>query len=227
LIRHTLYAELSPPRQVRLHRQIAEAMERTYRDRAISFAGELAYQFHRSGGLPGTERGVGYALAAADRAETNGAWDEAATYVRMALGMLGDGDARRASITGRLGISLAWALSFDEAARTAGTAADLIEASEGPAPAADYLCAAARALWSGGAQAAAWPLASRGLRLLGDRRDATWAWMKAYDLQRAAAEDRTHPGIALDSPAQREWSASSTQSGLPRPDATNCSWPGR
>jgi tetratricopeptide (TPR) repeat protein len=28
--------------------------------------------------------------------------------------------------------------------------------------------------------------------------------MKAYDLQRAAAEDRTHPGIALDSPAQRE-----------------------
>src|SRR5262249_25549920 len=32
LIRHALYAELSPSRQVRLHRQIAEVMERVYTD---------------------------------------------------------------------------------------------------------------------------------------------------------------------------------------------------
>jgi predicted ATPase len=64
LIRHTLYAELSPSRQVRLHRGIAEAMERLYGGRALEHAAELAFQYHLSAGLPGTERGADYALAA-------------------------------------------------------------------------------------------------------------------------------------------------------------------
>src|SRR3990172_2566390 len=38
LIRHTLYSELSPSRQVRLHRGIAEAMERLYGGRAMEHA---------------------------------------------------------------------------------------------------------------------------------------------------------------------------------------------
>ena len=85
LVRHTLYAELSPPRQVRLHRQIAEAMEQVYGDRAGEHAGEIARHYHRSATLPGAERGVAYCLLAADRAEQSAAFAEAAEYLRMAL----------------------------------------------------------------------------------------------------------------------------------------------
>jgi len=69
LIRHTLYAQLSPSRQVRLHRQIAETMERVYDDRVGEHAAEVAYQHLCSGALSGTQRGVACALVAADRAE--------------------------------------------------------------------------------------------------------------------------------------------------------------
>ena len=44
LFRHTLYAELSSPRQVRLHRQIAEEMER--------FWGERVSEHARGSGVP-------------------------------------------------------------------------------------------------------------------------------------------------------------------------------
>src|SRR5262249_52954404 len=41
LVRHTLYAELSPPRQVRLHRAIADVMEVGYGARAAEHADEI------------------------------------------------------------------------------------------------------------------------------------------------------------------------------------------
>src|SRR5262249_14001755 len=43
LIRHTLYAELNPSRQVRMHRQIADAMEHLWGNRSKEHAAELAY----------------------------------------------------------------------------------------------------------------------------------------------------------------------------------------
>ena len=42
LIRETLYGELSPSRQARLHRQIAEAMEAVHGDRLTEYAAEVA-----------------------------------------------------------------------------------------------------------------------------------------------------------------------------------------
>src|SRR5581483_10134163 len=89
LIRHTLYGEMNPSRQVRLHRRIAEAMTAAGaggrpRTDAVS-ASEVAYQYYRSAAIPGAEHGVPYALAAADEAEAAGAWDESVTYLRMAL----------------------------------------------------------------------------------------------------------------------------------------------
>src|SRR5439155_1310811 len=60
LIRHTLYAELNPSRQVRLHRRIAEAME----ERSPERAADIAYHYHRSAAMSGAERGVAPALAA-------------------------------------------------------------------------------------------------------------------------------------------------------------------
>jgi predicted ATPase/class 3 adenylate cyclase len=172
LIRHTLYGELSPSRQVRLHRQIAEAMERLYADGVMEHAPELAYQFHRSAGLPGTERGADYAIAAADRAERLPAWDEVAVFSRMALDLLPETDARRAQAAGRLGLALAWSTGSDEAARTCAEAADTLAKAEGDDAAADYLADAMGALWAANALAA-WDLAARGLAIIGERRDAT------------------------------------------------------
>ncbi|MFZ0889524.1 MAG: AAA family ATPase, partial [Candidatus Binataceae bacterium] len=53
LIRHTLYGEMNPSRQVRLHRQIAEAMERAWASRTKEHAAEMAYHYSRSAALEG------------------------------------------------------------------------------------------------------------------------------------------------------------------------------
>ena len=123
LIRHTLYGELSPSRQVRLHRQIAEAMERVYGDRANDHAAELAYQYHRSAAIAGAERGVPHALAAADQAEAAYAHDEAAQFLGIAVDLLPADDARRPRLLARFAVALAWSMRFDESVATAIEAA--------------------------------------------------------------------------------------------------------
>jgi hypothetical protein len=212
LIRHTLYGELSPSRQVRLHRQIAEAMERSYgdpstasgRSRAADHAAELAYQYHRSAALPGAERGVPHALAAADRAEAAYARDESAVFLRIALDLLPAQDQRRPRLLGRLGLALGWALDFDEALRAASKAGHLIAESEGADAAADYLAAAVRVMFLAGFLRGAWALAQQGVGYAAARRDRTWAWLMAMDLLRQEAEDSDDPGIPLDRPERRE-----------------------
>ena len=204
LIRHTLYTELNPSRQVRLHRQIAEAMEQAYGAEARDHASELAYQYHRSAALPGAERGVDHALAAADRAEAAYARDEAAAFLRMALELLPEESARRPRVLGRLALALTWTLAFDEAMKRASEAGDLIAAAEGTGEAADYLAQATRTMIASGSLSSAYPLAPRGLEYAGDRRDDTWAWLMATDLLRREAEDPEHPGIPLDTAERRE-----------------------
>src|SRR5262249_11838657 len=46
LVRHTLYGALNAPRRVRLHRQIAEAMERVHGASAERYACEIARQYY-------------------------------------------------------------------------------------------------------------------------------------------------------------------------------------
>src|SRR5262245_3408220 len=107
LVRHTLYGALNAPRRVRLHRQIAEAMERVYGATAERYAGEIARQYHQSAALPGAERGVAYCLAAADGAERAGALEEVADALAMALALLPADDARRGRLLARRGRALA------------------------------------------------------------------------------------------------------------------------
>ena len=203
LIRHTLYAELSPSRQVRLHRQIAEAMERLYGDRVMEHAPELAYQYHRSADLPGAKRGADYAVAAADRAELLPAWDEVAAFSRMAIDLLPEADTRRAQAAGRLGLALAWSTGSDEAARACAEAADLIAKAKGTDSAADYLAEAVPALdaanWT-----AAIDLSARGMAMIGSRRDATWAELAWVDAFRRDAEDPDYVGIPLLTEERRQ-----------------------
>jgi class 3 adenylate cyclase/tetratricopeptide (TPR) repeat protein len=204
LIRHTLYSELSPSRQVRLHRQIAEAMERFYGDRAADHAAELAYQYHRSAALPGAERGVAHALAAADRAEAAYACDEAASFLRMALELLPEGDPRRPRLLARLGLALGWAMDFEEALKAASEAGHLVAESEGADAAADCLAEAVRVTVLAGFPRGAFALAEQGVGYAGARRDRIWAWLMALHLLRQEAEDPDDLGIPLDRPERRE-----------------------
>jgi hypothetical protein len=203
LIRHTLYAELNPSRQVRMHRQVAEAIEHLWGDRSREHAAELAYQFARSAALPGADRGGEYAIAAADHAEAAYAHDEVVTLLRIALELLPVGDARRPQLLGRLGLALSWTLNFDEGLRTSREAGKLIASSEGESAAAKYLVAAVAALDMGGFKRGAWELAKEGLQYSGERRDAAWVVFANNDLQREAAEDPNDLGLGADSPRWR------------------------
>jgi class 3 adenylate cyclase/GAF domain-containing protein len=139
LIRQTVYGELSSSRQVRLHRRVAEALEAAHSWPTPAQSGEIAAQYQRSAGLPGAERGADFAVAAATHAETTGAHDDAARFLRTALELLPDGDNRRPRLLGRLGIALTWAATFDEAVAAAAEAGKAIAATEGEEAAADYL----------------------------------------------------------------------------------------
>ena len=204
LVRGTLYAEQNASRQVRLHRRLAEEMERTFGERASEHAAEIAQQYARSAALPGAERGVGHALAAAERAESASAHEEAASFLRVALELAPPDDARRPRLLARLALALAWGRAADEAVRIATEAAERIAATEGPDAAGEYLAEAVQAVFGGSFSPVAWRLVPHGLRYLGARRDLTWALLARYDLNRRNAEDPDMPGIELDTPLGQE-----------------------
>jgi len=204
LVRHTLYAELSPPRQVRLHRQIAEVMETVYSDNGGEHAGEIARHYHRSASLPGAEHGVVYCLVAAERADQSAAFTEAAEYLQIALELSDPHDTRRPRLLARLALAFTWGLAFERAEQTATQAAAAIAAAAGNDAAAEFLADAADALWAAAAIPRAWSLAAHALRYINDRRDTTWARLMVHDIQRREAANPEFPGIPVDSPERQE-----------------------
>ena len=204
VIRQSLYAELSPSRRMRLHRRVAQALEKAFGTRLTpSQAAEIASQYHRSVGLSGAEAGVEPALVAADHAQATGAHDEAAAFLRMALDMLPEDDDRRPRLLGRLGVVLAWTLAFDEAVRVAAEAGDALAEAEGKRAAVEYLSDAAYVCAMAGGIAPSWELARTGLTYAGAR-DVAWARLICFDYQRREAEDPEHPGVPLDTSERAE-----------------------
>jgi DNA-binding SARP family transcriptional activator len=203
LVRHALYGELSPARRVRLHRRLAQEMERVDGDRG-EHAGEIATQWHRSLAIPGAERGVPHCIAAADAAQRAAAHEEAASFLGMALDLLPEADARRARLLARRGLALAWSLRPEEAVRVAREAGELLAVAEGANVAADYLAEAANAVFSANVSPLAWKLSTQGLLHIGDRRDFTWALLMHSDLIRRLAEDLDPLGIPSIAPEMEE-----------------------
>jgi tetratricopeptide (TPR) repeat protein len=154
--------------------------------------------------LPGAERGVEHAIAAAAHAEATGANEEAAGFLRVALDLLPAADSRRPRLSGRVGKALTWALRFDEAVQAATAAADALAEAEGVAAAATYLAEVAYACEMAGNGPAGWGLTRRGLMYTRGTRDATWARLYSFDLQRQEAEDEEYPGVAIDTPERWE-----------------------
>ena len=184
LVRHTLYESFSASRRARLHRRLAEVLERSYADRLADVAAELARQYQASATLPGAERGVGYALAAAERARAMSAPAEATAFLRAALDLARPDDvATRATITGQLALAQAEAAMLDEAPGTLEAALDLLDAGDAPAEAAaDVVYRVVSVLQDALAnQATLEPMIDRGLRALGEARGLAWARLKLLE----------------------------------------------
>ncbi|HEX8132609.1 MAG TPA: hypothetical protein VF880_04165, partial [Actinomycetes bacterium] len=205
LIRHAVHADLNPSRRVRLHRQLAQALEAARAAFPTLIApAEVAAHYHRSAVLPGADAGVAPAVEAAEQAQAASAHGEAAAFLGMACELAPPGDARLPQLRARLGLALAWSLRFDEAVQAARSAAEEIAAVDGHQAAAGYLAEVTAACGNAGSTEHAWQLAPQGLVHAGERRDTVWATLALLDVDRREAADPEYPGIVLDVPERRE-----------------------
>jgi tetratricopeptide (TPR) repeat protein len=85
LIRDTLYSELSPAARLRLHRQVAEALEALYGANPGSHCAELAYHFLQAAPGGDVEKAIDYATRAGERATALLAYEDAALHYERAL----------------------------------------------------------------------------------------------------------------------------------------------
>ena len=85
LIRETLYNELSSPRRVRLHRCVADAIERLTQHMPNPPLAELAYHFSQAASAGAVDKAVDYATRAGDRAADGLAHEQATRLFDVAL----------------------------------------------------------------------------------------------------------------------------------------------
>jgi tetratricopeptide (TPR) repeat protein len=94
LMQETLLSELSTTRRVRLHGQVAEALERRWGGRADARAPRLAQHFLESATLTPRHaaKAVHYAMLAAEQAEAQFAWAEAVRFYEQVLTLVSAAD---------------------------------------------------------------------------------------------------------------------------------------
>jgi len=85
LIQETLAEELSLTRRVRLHANIAQALEEMYGTQAEAHAAELAYHFGQAEAVLGTEKVVKYSLLAGEKTLSAYAYEEATEHFQRGL----------------------------------------------------------------------------------------------------------------------------------------------
>ena len=113
LIRETLYAELSSPRRVRLHRRVADAIECLIQDMPKPPLAELAYHFSQAASTGAVDKAIDYATRAGDRAADGMAHEEAARLFEMALHSLEFKPAGRETARVRVELHTRRARCFD------------------------------------------------------------------------------------------------------------------
>ena len=205
LFRHTLWTELNPSRQVRLHRAIAEQLEkRCDRDPSPEQAIVLARHFYHSAALPGAERGVGYALLAVEHAADRFAPAEEQHALQIALELLPEGDERARALFERAARAAIRAGDHNAAAVHARQAIDARAQTDGPLAACVLATQLGRyadkvelnSAWSFGQLADPYrdaldPTGAEAVQLL------------AWEIEHSEFLDPDNPGIAVDSPARR------------------------
>jgi hypothetical protein len=126
--RQTLYEEMIAPRRLRLHQQVARALEAQYATRHAEHAAELAEHFGQSTDLTDLTKAVSYSELAAQRAMSVYAFGEAAGHLERCLAVQDvldpDDELRRCDLLLALGDALAPA---GDPYRAVGYAADEAE----------------------------------------------------------------------------------------------------
>jgi hypothetical protein len=188
-----------------LHRSIAEQIEkRTGHAPTPDEAIALAYHFHHSAALPGAERGVGYALLAADQAAARFAATEELQAVEIAVELLPPGDERVPALHERAARAAIVARQLPVAVDHAGVAVDKTALTSGPERACELAVALGRvadlvrtnAGWLFG------HLVERYRSAL-DQSAAPAVQLLAWEVAEAEFLDPDNPGIATDSPERR------------------------
>ncbi len=216
LFRHTLVEELNPSRQVRMHRAIAEAIEKEMRGApGPAMAATLARHYLHSAAIPGAERGVPYALAVADDAASRYARHEELAALRTAAELLEEGDERGVEVQCRIAQAGLLAQANPETLLAdAASATDGIAAIQGADAAADFASELLRLANSLEDITVSWRLAGLTRRWLRDeRRDLAWALVRQAELGERDHFDPATPGIPVDDDEYRELRA--VLAGLP------------
>ncbi len=207
LFRHTLVEELNPSRQVRMHRAIAEAIEKDLRGAPdAATAATLARHYLHSAAIPGAERGVPYAITVADDAAARYAPNEELAALRTALELLEEGDDREIEVRSRLAQAAVRAqIDPDEQLRAAESAGTLAAATAGDDAACDLTTALMVTSRSLDDYALCWRLAGLARRWLRpDRRDQQWAYLREVELDERNYHDPLAAGIPTDDDDYRE-----------------------
>ena len=207
LFRHTLVDELNPSRQVRMHRAIAEAIEKDLRGTPdAATAATLARHYLHSAAIPGAERGAPYALAVADDAAGRYARHEELAALRTAAELLEADDDRVVEVRCRTA-QAALLAQIDPATMLADaeSAAEGLARSDGADAAADFVAGLIHVANALDDITLSWRLARLARRWLRDeRRDHEWALVRQAELGERDHHDPTAPGIAVDDDEYRE-----------------------
>jgi tetratricopeptide (TPR) repeat protein len=210
LIRQTLYEEINPSRQVRLHRRLAEALESSVsagggsgKVSAITPA-EIAYQYLRSAALPGAERGALWALKAADEAEAGYARERVVDHLLIARQLTPESDPLYPRIIARLGLALPLVSAPGENLPTILEAAKRLASTEGEEAAATYLADACFILGVAGSFAEANEAGAAGIPLAGTRRDSVWVRLMYWNLRHLEQTSPDYLGLSVDHPERHE-----------------------
>jgi DNA-binding CsgD family transcriptional regulator len=181
LVRQALYEEMSSSRRARLHRRLAEVLERLYERDPTPVAAELVRQYQESATLPGAERGAIHALTAGRVARAAYAPEDAVMTLHQGLALAAAEDH---DIRGRLLIELTLAQAdcglFNQSQGTLEAAVSLLEQRvDGPGAIAELVWSLDPGFWVATAGSAAIDLAvDRALAALGDERNLAWARLK-------------------------------------------------
>jgi DNA-binding winged helix-turn-helix (wHTH) protein/tetratricopeptide (TPR) repeat protein len=128
LIREALYEELTSLQRVRLHRSIAEALEKNYAGSADSHLPELAHHFFEAAAGGDAERAIDYSVRAGEQALELLAWEEGVAHYERALQVdalaVPSEDARRGKLTVGLGQALWRSGDYGRAGQVFGRAID-------------------------------------------------------------------------------------------------------
>jgi hypothetical protein len=209
LIRHTLWAELNPSRQVRMHRAIAEQIEkRTGHGPTPAEAIALAYHFHHSAALPGADRGVRYALQAADQAAARFAPTEEFEAVVIALELLSSADDRYVPLRERAARAAILAGHRTEALDHARAAVEVSAVTMAPETACELAVALGR-LAQRIEVNGAWPFGHLvdQYRATLDPTGEVAVQLLAWEVGEGEYLDQDYPGVPVDSPERKDMNA--------------------